>query len=70
MSNFNQNILFLSMEVDILVDLKSDGLIMLEEACIAMSMGKANFSSKNWLKSPSLERHPRLKGNKILKVAY
>ena len=47
MSHFNQNILFLSMEVNILVDLQSNGLIMLEEACIALSMGKANFSPKN-----------------------
>ena len=32
--------------------------------------GKANFSPKNWLKSLGLESHPRLKGNRILKVAF
>ena len=32
--------------------------------------GKANFSPKNWLKSPGLGSHPRLKGNRILKVAF
>ena len=32
--------------------------------------GKADFSLKNWLKSPGLGSHPRLKGNQILKVAF
>ena len=44
MPHFNQNISFLSMEVDILVNLQSDGLIMLEEACIALSMEKKKLT--------------------------
>ena len=32
--------------------------------------GKANFNPKNWVKSPSLGSHPRLKGNQILRVAH
>ena len=59
----------MSMEVNILVNLKSDKLIMLEEACITLSMGQVNFSPKKWLKSTGLGNHPRLKGNQILKVA-
>ena len=31
---------------------------------------KASFSPKNWLKSPGLGSHPRLKGNQIQKVAF
>ena len=40
LSHFNKNILFLSMEMDILVNLQSGGLIMLEKACITLSMGE------------------------------
>ena len=32
--------------------------------------GKVDFSPKNWLNSPGLGSHPRLKGNQILKVAF
>ena len=31
---------------------------------------QVNFSPKNWVKSPGLGSHPRLKGNQILKVAF
>ena len=32
--------------------------------------GIVDFSLKNWLKSPGLGSHPRLKGNQILKVPF
>ena len=56
--------------MDKLVNLQSDELIMLEEACVPCLWGKANLSPKNWLKSPGLGSHSRLKGNHILKVAF
>ena len=37
---FNQYMSFLSIEMSILVNLQSNELIILEEACVALSMGK------------------------------
>ena len=56
--------------MDKLVNFKSDELIMLEKACVPYLWGKANFSPKNWLKSPDLGSHPRLKGNQILQIDF
>ena len=53
----------MSMEIDKLVNMKSDEIIMLEEAGVPCLWGKANVDPKNWLKSPGLGSHPRLKGN-------
>ena len=58
------------MEMGKFVNLQSDELIMLEEACVPYLWGKANFSPKNWLKSLGLGSHPRLEENQILKVAF
>ena len=47
----------------ILIEMKIEVPIIWEKACITLSWGHVDFSSKNWLISTCLESHPSLKGN-------
>ena len=61
---------FLSIKMNVLVNMQSDELIILEETFVALSIGKGLIQFFELVNCIGLESHLSLKGNQILKVVF